>query len=49
MAACKSYKTPHLQWHCLGVLLYTYVLRIGECPNNSPFLKNNGTEAHCFP
>ena len=23
-------------------------LRIGECPSNSPFLKNNGAEAHCF-
>ena len=21
---------------------------IGECPSNSPFLKNNGAEAHCF-
>jgi hypothetical protein len=25
-----------------------YQLRIGECPSNSPFLKNNGAEAHCF-
>jgi hypothetical protein len=23
-------------------------LCIGECPSNSPFLKNNGAEAHCF-
>ena len=23
-------------------------LSIVECPNNSPFLKNNGAEAHCF-
>jgi hypothetical protein len=23
----------------------THILRIGECPSNSPFLKNNGTEA----
>jgi hypothetical protein len=23
-------------------------VRIGECPSNSPFLKNNGAEAHCF-
>ena len=23
-------------------------LRIGECPSNSPFLKYNGAEAHCF-
>ena len=23
-------------------------LGIGECPSNSPFLKNNGAEAHCF-
>jgi hypothetical protein len=23
-------------------------LRIGECPSNSPFLKNDGAEAHCF-
>jgi hypothetical protein len=22
------------------------ILRIGECPSNSPFLKNNGAEAH---
>ena len=22
--------------------------RIGECPSNSPFLKNNGAEAHWF-
>ena len=21
---------------------------IGECPSNSPFLKNNEAEAHCF-
>jgi hypothetical protein len=21
---------------------------IGECPSNSPFLKDNGAEAHCF-
>jgi hypothetical protein len=21
---------------------------IGKCPSNSPFLKNNGAEAHCF-
>ena len=24
------------------------MLRIGECPRNSPLLKNNGAEAHCF-
>ena len=24
------------------------ILRIGECPSNSPFLKNNGAEAHWF-
>jgi Icc-related predicted phosphoesterase len=23
-------------------------LRIGECPSNSPVLKDNGAEAHCF-
>jgi hypothetical protein len=23
-------------------------LGVGECPSNSPFLKNNGAEAHCF-
>ena len=23
-------------------------LRIGECPSNSLFLKDNGAEAHCF-
>jgi predicted RNA-binding protein associated with RNAse of E/G family len=23
-------------------------IRIGECPSNSPFLKDNGAEAHCF-
>jgi hypothetical protein len=23
-------------------------LRIGESPSNSPFLKHNGAEAHCF-
>ena len=26
----------------------TSTLRIGECPSNSPFLKNNGAEAHSF-
>ena len=24
------------------------VFLLTECPNNSPFLKNNGAEAHCF-
>jgi hypothetical protein len=24
------------------------LLCIGECPSNSPFLKNNGAEVHCF-
>ena len=27
---------------------FTECLSIGECPSNSPFLKNNGAEAHCF-
>jgi hypothetical protein len=26
-------------------LHHRWILRIGECPSNSPFLKNNGGEA----
>ena len=29
-------------------LIQSNILRIGECSSNSPFLKNNGAEAHCF-
>ena len=25
-----------------------WTVSIGECPSISPFLKNNGAEAHCF-
>jgi hypothetical protein len=33
-----------------NIIYYSYRLhlRIGECPSNSPFLKDNGAEAHCF-
>ena len=24
------------------------IFSIGECPSNSPFLKDTGAEAHCF-
>ena len=29
-------------------IILTERLCIGECPGNSPFLKNNGAETHCF-
>jgi len=31
-----------------GKLPFILLVRIGECQSNSPFLKNNGAEAHCF-
>jgi hypothetical protein len=30
------------------IISICHLLCIGECPSNSPFLKNNGAEAHCF-
>jgi hypothetical protein len=27
---------------------FSETVRIGECPSNSPFLENNGAEAHWF-
>jgi hypothetical protein len=30
---------------CIYSTLFDDHLRIGECPSNSPFLKNNGAEA----
>jgi hypothetical protein len=36
----------HLHDDAIGLWMLT--LRIGECPSNSPFLKDNGAEAHCF-
>ena len=34
--------------HVIGNDIVFCWLSIGECPSNSPFLKNNGAEAHCF-
>jgi hypothetical protein len=38
-----------MESYCSLCTLDTIVIFcIGECPSNSPFLKNNGAEAHCF-
>ena len=33
---------------CPSSVVNIWYVRIGECPSNSPFLKDNGAEAHCF-
>jgi hypothetical protein len=33
---------------CYVKVQITCILRIGECPSNSPFLKNNGAEGIFF-
>ena len=35
-------------WYFKILWIVKRVCCIGECPSNSPFLKNNGAEAHCF-
>ena len=46
---------PDIDIMCLNTVIYgvneykiSLYICIGECPSNSPFLKNNGAEAHCF-
>ena len=34
--------------YCFAHQSFNQALRLGERPSNSPFLKNNGAEAHCF-
>jgi hypothetical protein len=47
---CGDYKLAKFQLFSkflvdLASLMWTFKLRIGECPSNSPFLKNNGAKA----
>ena len=45
-----SFKNNNVTFYLPDILfIYLFsLLRIGECPSNSTFLKDNGAEAHCF-
>ena len=52
MSSCESESYDFILFDKTLFKLFTGLheskLCIGEYPSNSPFLKNNGDEAHCF-